>query len=72
MNNKLSDLIAALTIFLKYGDVANPTNCLHDEMRVFPGSSEIAENDLKELERLGFTPDDDIQGAFLSRRFGSN
>lgn len=72
MNNKLSDLIAALTIFLKYGDVSNPTNCQHDEMRIFPGSSEITENDLKELEKLGFAPDDDIQGAFISNRFGSN
>lgn len=70
--NKLSDLIAALNIFLKYGDEAYPTNCQHDTLRVYPASMEISEEDMKKLDELGFIPDSEFEGAFVSYRFGSN
>ena len=66
----MSDLIRALTIFLKYGNPRCPTHCEHDELTVCIDPKLVSEEDKVELEKLGFFPkgDDD---CFHSFRFGS-
>jgi hypothetical protein len=67
----MEDLIAALLILQKYvGKTYAPTGCEHDEFRVYVHPSKVSEEDTKELDRLGFIPDEDCE-AFLSYRFGS-
>lgn len=66
----MEDLIKALQIFLKHGDVHHPTNCNHDELRIFPKSDDFTDEELAELEKLGFDKDEDM-GGFISYRFGS-
>lgn len=68
MKNKLSDLIAALQIFLKYGDVKYPTCCEHDALHVHLDPSLVSAEDATALEELGFIPEDE---GFRSYRFGS-
>jgi hypothetical protein len=64
----VSDLIAALTILLKYGDPYAPTNCVHDELwaNIDPGI--VSAQDKGRLEALGFSPEGEM---FKSFRFGS-
>lgn len=64
----MEDLITALTIFLKYGNPYSPTNCNHDELWVDVDPEIVSADDIKELEELGFIPDDE---GFISYRFGS-
>lgn len=64
----MEDLIKALTIFLKYGNPYAPTNCSHDELWVDVDPEIVSAEDIKELEELGFIPDDE---GFISYRFGS-
>ena len=67
----MEDLIKALQIFLKYGNRRTPTHCEHDVLYVCGISSEeVSEEDLKELDDLGFFPEDEVDG-FASYRFGS-
>lgn len=65
----MSDLIKALTIFLKYGDPYSPTHCEHDELTVCIDPALVSDDDLMELDRLGFHPS--RHGDFRSYRFGS-
>lgn len=71
-NNKLSDLIRALQIFLKYDDSTYPFQCEHDELfmngEYFPDKMDSA--DVAELKKLGFEWND-MYEAFYSFRFGS-
>jgi len=67
----MKDLIAALTIFLKYGDPYAPTHCEHDVMRVMVSHDVVSAGDLIELEALGFHADGRDFGSFYSYRFGS-
>lgn len=65
---KLSGLIEALNIFLKYGDLEYPTQCEHDELTVFVDPSMVSEEDIRRLDELGFTADED---CFKSSLYGS-
>lgn len=66
----MEDLIKALQIFLKYGNPYNPTNCSHDELFVDIDPELVSEEDKKTLDKLGFFPNDELNG-FSSYRFGS-
>ena len=67
----MENLIKALQIFLKYGNPTYPTWCRHDELHVCEiDETKVSEEDLKELERLGFFVDED-EGGFMSFKFGS-
>lgn len=65
----MSDLIEALTIFLKYGNPSHPTHCEHDVMHVCIEPGLVSAEDLARLETLSFHPSRD--GGFQSYRFGS-
>ena len=68
----MSDLIRALTIFLKYGDPKYPTSCEHDVLYVFVDPASVSPEDLAELDTLGFHPHHDPGvGSFESHRYGS-
>lgn len=64
----ISNLIDALTVFAKYGDVEYPTYCEHDELYVNVNPSDVSDEDKLELYVLGFNEGD---GAFYSSRYGS-
>lgn len=64
----MSDLIKALTIFLKYDDPEFPTHCEHDTLMVCIDADIVSEEDKKTLKELGFHVSD---GYFKSFRFGS-
>ncbi len=68
----LSELVEALTIFLKYGDVAWPTHCEHDEMVIanLHECATISPEDHTRLEELGFGWDEDDE-RYKSYAFGS-
>lgn len=68
----MDQLIEALQIFLKYGNVAYPTHCEHDVMFINPHYSrdDMSEEDVERLDQLGFFWDEDIDG-FKSYRYGS-
>lgn len=65
----MENLIEALQIMLKHGDVAHPTHCEHDELHVYPNSMEFTEEELARLEELGFLPND--MDGFTSFKYGS-
>jgi hypothetical protein len=68
---KMDDLIQALNIFRKYNtDKKYPTGCEHDVLYVYVDPAGVSDEDIKELDKLGFNIDDDI-GCFSSFRFGS-
>lgn len=69
--NKLSHLIEALQILLKYGDISYPTHCEHDVLYVSICPGNVSQDDSARLEELGFNADYDEE-AFSSFRFGSN
>jgi hypothetical protein len=67
----MSDLIAALQIFLKYGDPYAPTFCSHDELGIAgidPAS--VSAEDIAALDKLGFFVSESDE-CFKSYRFGS-
>lgn len=66
----MSDLIEALTIFLKYGNPRNPSNCTYDELYIEISPKLVSISDIKRLSELSFGPNDDFDG-FYSFRFGS-
>jgi hypothetical protein len=67
----MDDLIEALTIFRKYGNPKYPTNCVHDGLYIMEYHIEdISSEDVDRLETLGFIWDD-IEGVFMSYKFGS-
>lgn len=66
----MEDLIKALQIMLKHGDVSHPTHCEHDQLNIFPNSMDFTPEELKELVELGFRPDEDL-GGFYSFKYGS-
>jgi len=65
----MKDLIEALQIMLKHGDVKHPTHCEHDELFVYPNSMDFTDEEMKRLDELGFFPND--MDGFSSFRFGS-
>jgi len=67
----MEDLIAALQIFLKYGNPRNPTHCEHDEMRIMGIAPEdVSKEDKDKLYELGFFVDES-EDCFKSYRYGS-
>lgn len=70
MLSKLSNLIEALQIFLKYGDIAHPTHCEHDVLQVCVNPKKVSEEDINKLKSLGFIIDEDYD-CFKSYRYGS-
>ena len=68
----MEDLIKALTILNKYLDDGYhknyPTICEHDELIVCVDPGKISEEDMIELNKLGFIPSDYFM---ISYRFGS-
>jgi len=70
----MKDLIKALQILLKYAnDDRCPTHCEHDQLYIGAGIDElekISEEDINELDDLGFFWSDEDEG-FISFRFGS-
>ncbi len=66
----MSDLIAALTIFLRYANHRNPTQCGEDQLWVAVPVAEVCEDDRLTLAALSFRPSEDGEG-FFSNRFGS-
>ena len=67
--NKLSDLIEALQIILKYGDTPWPTNCAHDVLMVNCDVTALSREDASRLATLGFIIDGD---GLVSYVFGSS
>jgi hypothetical protein len=66
----MEDLIKALQIFLKYGNPQFPTHCEHDILYVQISPDEVSAEDLEELEKLHFSPDEYGVG-FSSTYYGS-
>jgi len=70
----MENLIKALKILAKYANPDNmyPTHCEHDILRVYAGIDieEVSEEDVNELEELGFDKDPDF-GCFYSYKYGS-
>lgn len=67
----MEDLIKALTIMMKYLDgyhLDYPTHCEHDELIVCVNPDKISEEDLNELDKLGFTAGDEWM---ISYKYGS-
>ena len=68
----MEDLIKALTILNKYLDDGYnknyPTACEHDELIVYVDPEKISEEDMIELNKLGFIPSDYFM---ISYKFGS-
>lgn len=62
-------LIEALQIILKHGDVEYPTHCEHDEMHIYPNSMDFTEEELARLEEIGFYPNG--MDGFYSFKYGS-
>ena len=67
----MKDLLRVIEIFLQYGDPECPTHCEHDVMQVCIDPADVSEEDLKELDELGFFPDSEEDDCFRSYRFGS-
>jgi hypothetical protein len=65
----MKDLIEALLILMKHGDVASPTHCEHDELHIYPNSMDFTEDEINRLDELGFSPND-MEG-FMSFKYGS-
>ena len=66
----MENLIEALQIMLKHGDVTYPTHCMHDELYIYPNSMDFTKEELARLEELGFSPDSEGSG-FYSFKYGS-
>lgn len=70
----MNDLIKALQIISSYmvEDVYAPTHCEHDILYLHVGldKHQISEADLAELDKLGFSWNDEFD-CFYSFRFGS-
>ncbi len=69
----MDDLIEALQILRKYGNLPNPTHCEHDTMSIAEISpSDVSQEDTITLERLGFFVNDEYgEELFTSFKFGS-
>jgi hypothetical protein len=69
----MDDLIKALTILNKYlegYEKERPISCEHDVMFVQVDYTKISQDDIIELETLGFRPCEDL-GNMMSTRYGS-
>jgi hypothetical protein len=64
----LSELIEALQICLKYGDVSYPTHCEHDTLYLCIEAKKFSQEDKDKLKTLGFIEHEE---GFKSYKFGS-
>ena len=70
--SKIEDLIKALQIFLKYGNPRNPSHCEHDYFYISINPELVSEEDIIELDTLGFFIDKEYGGeGFGSFRYSS-
>jgi len=67
----MDDLIEALKILRKYDNPKWPTHCEHDKLHVAINPDIVSEEDKERLDELGFFPDDEWGGGFMSYKFGS-
>lgn len=68
----MKDLIEALSIFLKYKDVQNPTHCSHDVLSIMGiTADDVSLEDQKRLGELGFFWSASDGGCWRSFRYGS-
>ena len=69
----MNDLIKALTILNKYLEGYHkdyPTSCDHDVLYIHVDYTKISQEDLNELQILGFSPCEDL-GNMMSYKYGS-
>lgn len=66
----MKELYEAFKIFAKYSTDNFPTSCEHDIMYVHVKPTAVSDEDVAELERLGFDANEDL-GNFQSTKFGS-
>ncbi len=66
----MEDLIKALNIFLKYGNINYPTYCEHDILNVMVDPNEVSDEDKAALKKLHFFADE-FEPNFISFRYGS-
>lgn len=66
----MEDLIKALQIFAKYTDKKDPIYCNDEMLVVLVVPSEVADEDIEELKRLGFFANIENGEHFYSLRFG--
>jgi hypothetical protein len=68
----MKQLIEALQIFLKYGNLDYPTHCEHDTLMICGIDPKIvSEEDIKKLDELGFFVGEEFPDTFISFRYGS-
>lgn len=68
----MENLIKALQIFLKYENKKYPTHCEHDYLYINLKPELVSEEDIKELDKLGFFIDEEYGGeGFGSFKYGS-
>lgn len=72
----MEDLIKALLIFQKYimpdyFSYKYPTICEHDTLYVKVDPNDVSEENKSTLAELGFYPSQEVEGCFVSYRFGS-
>lgn len=66
----MEQLIKALQIFLKYGNLPYPTHCEHDSLAVLIDPALVSDEDKKKLYELGFFVSEDDE-YFMSFKYGS-
>jgi hypothetical protein len=65
-----SEIIEAMQIFQKYGEVDYPFHCEHDELTVVVDPAKVSKEDRKRLKELGFEKDKE-NDCFYSFKYGS-
>ncbi len=71
----MENLIKALQIFMRHGNVNYPTHCEHDIMYIMPNDPDnFTEEEIAELETLGFIygEDDYDEYSWYSYKYGGN
>jgi len=66
----MADLIEALTILMKYGNLSFPTACEHDVLYILVDPDVVSGEDITHLEQLGLLVDTEL-GCFYSFKYGS-
>jgi hypothetical protein len=67
----MKDLIEALTIFMKYKNVAWPTNCSRDVLAIMEiDRKDVSDEDHARLDELGFIWDAS-EDVYISYRYGT-
>lgn len=70
----MTELIEAMMIASKYQTDRQrqfPTGCGHDVLWLNVNADDVSHEDLKRLEELSFSVDEEYAGALVSYRFGS-